>query len=79
MPSEEEIEAAARAIMISDNCGYTVKGKRVMCTDDSINEAVDAYGERLKRCGCDCRNAAKAALEASEKVRNKNATDQHNK
>jgi len=79
MPSDEEIEAAAKAIMISDNCGYTVKGKRVMCTDDSINEAVDSYGVRLKRRDCNCRNDAKAALEAAEKVRNKNATDKHNK
>lgn len=61
MPSKEQIEAAAIAIMIEDECGLMVNGKRALCDDASCGDAVE-----LK---CICRSQASAALSAAEGVK----------
>ena len=58
MPTSEQIEKAAFAIMIEDECGLTVDGKRVLCDD-----AVCGKHAEVK---CVCRNQARAALSAAE-------------
>lgn len=72
MPSNEEMRAAEVAVMNQDHCGYSVKGKRVLCDDESLGGELDPYGQKLKQEECSCRKAAKAALEAAEGVRNAN-------
>ena len=58
------VEAAARAVMEADCCGYTVDGKQVLCDDPVVGDAQDGYGKPLLRRSCQCREYANAAVTA---------------
>lgn len=58
--TETEVEAAAKAVMMEENCGYTLNGERVFCDDPRSGE---------HREYCHCKASARAALTAAAKVR----------
>lgn len=67
--SKEEtmVERCATAVMISDGCGYSVKGEHVLCDNLSALKGLsDPYGKPLYREVCDCRAAAIAVIDALE-------------
>jgi hypothetical protein len=56
----EALEAAARAAMKDNGCGYTVNGRHVLCDDPVCEGLLDPYGRPLKH-ECSCRSMARAA------------------
>ncbi len=56
-----KVEAVARAVMLEDGCGLTIKGRRAMCYDP------DAESDHLEPSGgCCCRKSALAAIRAAD-------------
>jgi hypothetical protein len=53
--NDKLIEAVARAIMVSDGCGYTLDGARAFCDDTRL---VEVQQQR----SCACKVSASAAL-----------------
>ena len=61
----EVVEAAARAAMKDNSCGYTVNGQHVLCCDPVCEGLVDCYGYPLLNPACSCRSMALASIAAA--------------
>lgn len=61
----EGLDRCAMAVCVSDGCGYTIDGARALCDDvAALAGHQDPYGKPLYRQTCDCRNSARAVIEA---------------
>ena len=62
---ENMVERCGLAACVASNCGYTVEGKRVLCDDaEALASLHDGYGKPLYQHRCDCRESARAVIEA---------------
>ena len=61
---KKAVEAAERAGVAEQGCGYNVDGKQVLCCDPVMDAHLDPYGKPMRREHCDCREAARAAISA---------------
>ncbi len=62
---ESMVEKCGLAACVASNCGYTVEGKRVLCDDAAaLGNLQDGYGKPLYQQRCDCRESARAVIEA---------------
>lgn len=61
---DRAVEAAERAGVAEQGCGYNVGGKQVLCCDPVMDGHLDPYGKPMRREHCDCREAARAAISA---------------
>jgi len=59
------VERCGLAACVASNCGYTVEGRRVLCDDaEALANLQDGYGKPSYQHRCDCRESARAVIEA---------------
>lgn len=64
--SEPLTDRVAKAMLVKLGCGCTNRdGAHVLCDDASLTDLGDGYGTPIRREHCECRDAARLAIEAT--------------